>query len=442
MPDNGEPNHDEEEGIAPPGDPVGAGVAGAAATGATASAGAAAAGQAAASAAPGPAAGVSSSRKLIPEWDVDEDDQVLAAGLAVLLAMLALFGWSMWRGGDDDSPLDDVVPVTAAVDDEVAVEEEEVADAPTTTEAPVETTIPSPLDLTPDVAAAAGAFGITGFAENETAILEGFVGNDDESAAAEDAAAAVPGIISVDNRLVVLQPSVQAALEEAGVAEAAPTVEGTVATAIGVVGNEDERDAALVAAGEVEGVTEVVDRLRILQPDALSALTDAGVANPGASATGTVVTVTGTVDSEEDRAAALEAAAVPGVTEVIDQLTVRPAVAEELNALFVLEPIQFATGSATILDVSFPTLDAATEILLANPDVVLEVQGYTDVRGGDDANLALSQARADAVRAYLVSQAVAEDTLTAVGYGETTQFGEGESPEALAANRRVQFVQE
>lgn len=431
MPENGVPNRDdEEEGVAPPS----VGQAGAAATGAVAGTAGVAAGAAG-------AAGIAS-RKLIPEWDVDEDDQVLAAGLAVLLAMIGLFAWTMLRGGDEELPLDEIVPITAEEEVDEVAEVEEVAEAPTTTEAAVETTVAAPLDLTPDVAAAAGPFGITGFAEDETAVLEGFVGNDGESVSAEDAAAAVPGIISVDNRLVVLQPSVQAALEGDGVGEAAPTVAGTVATAIGVVGNEGERDSALVAAGEVEGVTEVIDRLRILQPDVLSALTDAGVAGPGASVTGTVATVTGTVDSEEARAAALEAAAVPGVTEVIDQLTIRPAVAAELNSLFELDPIQFATSSATILDVSFPTLDAAAEILLANPDVALEVQGYTDVRGGDAANLALSQSRADSVRAYLVSKGVAEDTLTAVGYGETTQFGEGDTPEALAANRRVQFEQE
>lgn len=434
MPENGVPNRDDEEEGVVPATAAGTGAAGAAAVGGASQAGG------------GGGAGTAVvDNKLIPEWDVDEDDQVLAAGLAVLAAMLLLFGWSAWRGGDDESPLAEVVPVTAeADDDEPVIEEEAVVDeAPTTTEAPVETTIPAALDLTPDVAAAVGAFGISGFADDETAILEGFVGNAGESESAEQAAAEVPGIISVDNRLVVLQPDVQAALVAAGVGDAEPSVEGTVATAIGVVGNEGERASALEAAGAVTGVTEVIDRLRILQPDVITALGEAGVADADASVTGTVATVTGVVASEADRAAALAAAAaVPGVTEVIDQLTVRPAVAEELNNLVSLDPIQFATSSATILDVSFGTLDAAAEVLLASPDVELEVQGYTDVRGAEDANLALSQARAESVRQYLVDKGVGEDALIAVGYGETTQFGEGDTPEALAANRRVQFVQE
>ena len=81
------------------------------------------------------------------------------------------------------------------------------------------------------------------------------------------------------------------------------------------------------------------------------------------------------------------------MTEVIDELEVEAPVTIQLNDLFELEPIQFATGSAEILPESFPTLDAAAEILSEADPGQLEVQGYTDVRGSTADNLELSQSR-------------------------------------------------
>lgn len=112
-----------------------------------------------------------------------------------------------------------------------------------------------------------------------------------------------------------------------------------------------------------------------------------------------------------------------------------------MNSQVELDPIQFATGTDVLLDASLPLLDQVAELLLAAPDINLEIQGYTDVRGDENANLALSQARADAVRLYLVGIGVDENRLVSVGYGETTEFAEGDTPAALAANRRIQFVQ-
>ncbi len=74
----------------------------------------------------------------------------------------------------------------------------------------------------------------------------------------------------------------------------------------------------------------------------------------------------------------------------------------------------------------------------------IEVAGHTDSGGEADMNMRLSQARADAVKAYLVSKGLSADQLVAKGYGETKPLVPDnavpgvDSPER-AKNRRIEF---
>jgi outer membrane protein OmpA-like peptidoglycan-associated protein len=79
-------------------------------------------------------------------------------------------------------------------------------------------------------------------------------------------------------------------------------------------------------------------------------------------------------------------------------------------------------------------------ILAANPSTLLTVEGHTDDQGDEATNLGLSQARADAVVAYLVAGGVAEDRLVAIGLGETDPIADNATAESRAANRRIVFV--
>ena len=351
--------------------------------------------------------------KLIPEWSVSADDQIVFAGLAVVAAFLALFGWSLLFGGDDTGVVepglteavagpvvagaaDHGTPTDQAVSD-VALSDPDSDDAGTgesaatpttatpTTAAPTTAapTTQAPLDLQPAVAAAVAGFaGAVAATDGTSATLTGYVGTDADRAAAETAAAEVPGIVSVDNQLAVLQPTVLETLERNLVDTPSVEMADTVATLRGDVPDDASRLAALDAASAVPGVSGVIDELNVLE--------------------------------------------------------VTPAVVTQLNELFELEPIQFASNSAQILEASFPTLDRAVAILTDNT-AAIEIQGYTDIRGPELANLTLSQARADAVLAYLVDNGVDGEALQSTGYGETTQFGDGDTPDALAANRRVRF---
>jgi outer membrane protein OmpA-like peptidoglycan-associated protein len=79
-------------------------------------------------------------------------------------------------------------------------------------------------------------------------------------------------------------------------------------------------------------------------------------------------------------------------------------------------------------------------ILLAYPNLKLQVEGYTDNIGSDDYNQKLSEQRADAVRDYLVSQSVADNSITATGFGKSDPIADNATNSGRAQNRRVQLV--
>ena len=79
-------------------------------------------------------------------------------------------------------------------------------------------------------------------------------------------------------------------------------------------------------------------------------------------------------------------------------------------------------------------------ILLAYPDLKVQVEGYTDNIGSDDYNQNLSEKRADSVRDYLVSQSVQEANISAEGFGKNNPIADNSTDRGRAQNRRVELV--
>jgi outer membrane protein OmpA-like peptidoglycan-associated protein len=71
-----------------------------------------------------------------------------------------------------------------------------------------------------------------------------------------------------------------------------------------------------------------------------------------------------------------------------------------------------------------------------------EVAGHTDSSGSGAVNQPLSERRAQAVVAYLVSRGFDASALTARGYGSSRPVGPNTTPEERARNRRVEFVRQ
>lgn len=104
-----------------------------------------------------------------------------------------------------------------------------------------------------------------------------------------------------------------------------------------------------------------------------------------------------------------------------------------------LEHVHFKTGSAQLTKDSWPELDALAKTLQAHDGLKLEVSGHTDAQGNDQANLSLSQKRADAVVIYLKKSGIGQKTiLVPKGYGETLPIASNDTPEGRAQNRRTE----
>lgn len=101
--------------------------------------------------------------------------------------------------------------------------------------------------------------------------------------------------------------------------------------------------------------------------------------------------------------------------------------------------INFETNSDKILASSNSALDTLVKLLNDYPEAQVAIEGHTDNSGDPTANVELSQKRADAVRAYLISKGVDPARLTATGYGDTKPIADNKTKAGKAKNRRVDF---
>ena len=102
--------------------------------------------------------------------------------------------------------------------------------------------------------------------------------------------------------------------------------------------------------------------------------------------------------------------------------------------------ILFAVGSDRISPESTPTLKEVTAMLKDHPQLKVVVEGHTDSVGEAAANQALSEQRAAAVKAYLVSQGIDEARLQSKGLGASKPMASNATAEGRAQNRRVELA--
>jgi outer membrane protein OmpA-like peptidoglycan-associated protein len=142
-------------------------------------------------------------------------------------------------------------------------------------------------------------------------------------------------------------------------------------------------------------------------------------------------------DGDGVRDAIDRCADTPAGTQV-DAVGCRILFAPERTTL-VLEGVTFATGSANLTEAARAILLTVGQSLAAHPEIRVEIAGHTDVTGSRATNHRLSQARAEAVRQYLMRSGVLGDRLVARGYGPDVPVATNATREGRAQNRRVEL---
>ena len=105
----------------------------------------------------------------------------------------------------------------------------------------------------------------------------------------------------------------------------------------------------------------------------------------------------------------------------------------------ILKDVFFEFNNAKLRESSIHKLDDVAASLGDWGEVRIEVAGHTDITGPTLANQKLSQARAEAVRDYLIAKGIAAERLVAVGYGETRPVADNKTSTGRAENRRVEL---
>jgi outer membrane protein OmpA-like peptidoglycan-associated protein len=192
-------------------------------------------------------------------------------------------------------------------------------------------------------------------------------------------------------------------------------------------GAERERVRADIRTREAERAEQ---RARSAQMQAQSAQAQAQSAQAQAQdAQAQAQSATAVANSESERANRLQ--------RELEQLAAKQT---DHGMVVSLQDVLFDTGRATLRSGAQARLDQLAAVLRNYPERRVLVEGFTDSTGGEDANLALSQARADAVRVALISKGVAADRIEVRGNGEARPIASNSTAAGRQLNRRVEVV--
>ncbi|MBK9519004.1 MAG: OmpA family protein [Anaeromyxobacter sp.] len=109
------------------------------------------------------------------------------------------------------------------------------------------------------------------------------------------------------------------------------------------------------------------------------------------------------------------------------------------DRISIKQQVHFASAKWKVLPTSFPLLDQVAQVLRDYPGMRVSVEGHTDTVGAEGLNVKLSQARAEAVRDYLVKKGADPARLEAIGFGPARPIASNKTAPGRAKNRRTEF---
>jgi outer membrane protein OmpA-like peptidoglycan-associated protein len=113
--------------------------------------------------------------------------------------------------------------------------------------------------------------------------------------------------------------------------------------------------------------------------------------------------------------------------------------APQVTRRIVLRGVHFDFDRSNVKPAAEAVLFQAAAILEENPSLRVQVTGYTDSTGPAAYNQGLSERRASAVKAWLISHGIAASRLDAIGYGASMPVADSATERGQAQNRRVEL---
>lgn len=221
----------------------------------------------------------------------------------------------------------------------------------------------------------------------------------------------------------------------------------------GQVADEATRVSILNALGKVYGASNVVDRIEVVGSISTPPNWSSNVSKLLTSelrqihkgqltVDGTQLVINGEVANEAVRQKLLSdmANSLNPTYSIRNNLQIPAVDSGQLVAKALADrTIGFETGSATLTAGGRQVLDAVVPVLLEIGKRKLSLVGHTDNSGDRRLNLTLSQARADAVKGYLVDQGIDPGRISTSGVGPDQPIASNDTAEGRAKNRRIEF---
>ncbi|MEO7990353.1 MAG: OmpA family protein [Chryseolinea sp.] len=112
----------------------------------------------------------------------------------------------------------------------------------------------------------------------------------------------------------------------------------------------------------------------------------------------------------------------------------------EVGSKVVLKNVFFDIGKADLKFESIAEIEKLRELLVANPELNVQINGHTDNTGNAVSNKALSLKRASSVVTYLISKGISQTRVSAKGFGsERPIVSNDDEQEGRAINRRTEI---
>jgi len=231
----------------------------------------------------------------------------------------------------------------------------------------------------------------------------------------------------------------------------APAPQPGQVLAAGTVPDEATRAAVLARLRELYGEDRVVDQIaigqvampanwntyvqKLLSPDLKQ------ISRGQLKIDGTTVSLRGEVANEAQRQKiASDVATNLNPTYTVNNgLRVSSSEQGILDSALANRTVEFESGKAALTPTGRAILDEMIAAMQKVKGRKVEIIGHTDNVGLRATNQGLSQARAEAVKAYIASHGINGDLLTASGQGSDRPVASNETPEGRARNRRIEF---